>query len=249
MTSCFTLPICLSLLTASQADEQAHCQELVAKAVKALGGDANVEKLQGATWKSKGKYKVNEGVEVSFSDEGAIKGDRWRVDLTGEVTGMTFKEAWVLNGDKGWLKESISNDKVTELPKELLSPIKECLHAVRLAQMPVALKNKSFSLSPLGEIKVGTEQAAGLRITQKGHRDVCLYFDKKTGLPLKSEVRIQEWKGQEVSYEFLFTDYKDHDGLTHFSKLVVKRDGMQFLEAELTELKAKLLDDSAFDKP
>lgn len=102
---------------------------------------------------------------------------------------------------------------MTELPKELLIPIKECFYAVRLAQTPVRLKYKSFGLSPLGEVKVGTSEAIGLRIIHKGHPDVCLFFDKKTGLPLKSEVRIQEWKGQEASYEFFFMDYKDFDGL------------------------------------
>lgn len=239
----------LAVTAPCQTDGQAHCQEILEKAIKALGGDAKLEKLHAATWKSKGRYQVNEGVEVSFSDEWSVKGDRNRIDLTGEVTGMMFKEVWVINGNKGWLKESISNDKVTELPKELLAPIRECLHVVRLTQMPVTLKNKSFGLSPLGEVKIGTKEAVGLRIIHKGHRDVYLFFDKKTGLPVKSEVRIQEWKGQEVLYEFFHADYKDDDGLRHFSKITIKRDGKRFLESELSDLKPQSLDDSAFDKP
>lgn len=232
------------------ADEQSDCLALLDKAIKAQGLDAGQNPLQALGWRSRGKYLVNDLVEVSFTQEGIAKGtDRFRIDLAGEVTDMTFTEVWVVNRDKGWLKESINQDKTSDLPKDLLVPVKEGFHAIRIAQLLPALREKPYVLSPLGELKIGAHETVGIRVGRKDHRDVNLYFDKKTSLPLKSEVRLVEWKGQEVTYEFAFGDFKDHDGRKHFSRITVKREGKLLLETELRELKPQEIEDSAFNKP
>lgn len=230
------------------ADDQKYARALLDKAIQALGGAEQLSKLSGATWKSKGKISAN-NAEVAFSDDWSVKGlDKFRVDLSGDLNGQTIKLVFILNGAKGWIKGNEA--KTTDIPKDVQAALKEGLHTGRLAQLLTALQDKSFELAPLGELKVGNRETVGIRIVHKEHREVSLFLDKKTGLPHKSEVRVVEMEGgQEVTYEFFYDEYKDFDGLKHFSKIVFKRDGVQFLEAELSDIKAANLDDGVFDKP
>lgn len=242
--------IWLILAAPVSADDRTSCLALLDKAIKAQGLDVGQNPLLSIAWKSKGKYVVNGEVEVSFTEEGIASGtDRLRIDLAGEAGDMTFKEVWVLNRDKGWLKESIAQDRTTDLPKDLLVPLKESFHAVRIGQILPSLREQPYGLAPLGELKLGSHDAVGIRVSRKDRRDVNLYFDKKTSLLLKSEVRLLEWKGRDVTYEFFYADFTDHDGRKYFSRLTVKREGKLLLETKLRDLKAQPPEDSAFDRP
>jgi len=109
-----------------------------------------------------------------------------------------------------------------------------------------------FELSPLGEGKVGNHEAVGVRVAYKGHRDIKLFFDKKTGLQLKNErlIKDQMLGGQERTQETLHSDYKDINGFKQPMKLVIKRDGEKHLEGEVTDLQMGIkIDDAVFAKP
>src|SRR4029078_572410 len=109
-----------------------------------------------------------------------------------------------------------------------------------------SIQEKPFQLSPLGEIKVGDRPAVGVRGIHKDHKDVGLYFDKETGLPVKSEVRLKTPDGKEVMIEYRYVDYKDMDGLKHPTKIVVKADDKEFT-LEVSEVKAEgTVDESVF---
>jgi hypothetical protein len=104
----------------------------------------------------------------------------------------------------------------------------------------------------LPEAKVGDRAAVGVKVSSAGHRDVDLYFDKMSGLLVKSETRVkaEEMDGKEVSQETVFTEFKEIDGAKVATKFVIKRDGKPYVEAELTDLKpAAKLDDKLFAKP
>ena len=77
-----------------------------------------------------------------------------------------------------------------------------------------------------------------------------LYFDKEAGLPVKCDTKIMEPGGKEASLEFFFSEHKDIGGVKHFMKLMVRVDGKETVEFELSELKLnEKLDDSQFAKP
>jgi hypothetical protein len=89
-------------------------------------------------------------------------------------------------------------------------------------------------------------------VSHQGHRDVSLYFDKETGLLVKSvqTVKAQELGGQEVKQEFFQKDYKEVGGVKVPTKHVFLRDGKKYVEAEGTEIKLlEKLDDGTFGKP
>src|SRR5262249_28215059 len=124
-------------------------------------------------------------------------------------------------------------------------------YALGLATMPIELRDKAVRLSPLGEIQVEGRSAAGIKVTREGRRDVNLYFDKQTGLPVMCEFTAKELEmDRDANFEFFYSDFKEFEGVKTFTKMTWKRDGKPYLEREITEWKPhETLDESAFAKP
>jgi hypothetical protein len=242
--------VALALLTGRQAraDEQADVKALLAKAVKALGGADKLSKDKAFTAKFKGKFYMGEnGIDYTMELFVQFPAQAKSV-ISFEANGMAFTVINVLNKDKGWMK--IGND-TTALDKDRLAEEKEKMYARSLEGL-VMLKDKAYTLATVGEVKVGTHDAVGIKISSKGHRDVNLFFDKKTGLLVKSETMVKkEGTDTEVSQEVIYEDYKDFDGVKRPTKLQIKQDGKKYVDVdETTEIKVEdKLDDSTFDKP
>jgi hypothetical protein len=128
--------------------------------------------------------------------------------------------------------------------------MKDVGHVMEVARL-VTLKDKAYELSTIGEDKVDGKKVVGVRVSKKGQKDVSVYFDKETGLIAKVEFRTtDQMTGNEVTEERIPSDYaKNKDGVPVPKKVVVKRDGKTFLEAEVLEVKYfEKLDDSEFKK-
>src|SRR5262249_57573220 len=96
---------------------------------------------------------------------------------------------------------------------------------------------KEFEVSGVGEVKVGDRTTTGIRVSQEGHRDINLYFDKENLHLLKVERTVKDFMagGQEVRQETIYGDYKDVEGVATAHKFDVKRDGKDYVDGELTE--------------
>ena len=236
----------LTATVAARADDSAAARALVDKAIKAQGGEAVLSKWRGGTAKLKGTIHI-EGMAAAFTGEFAVQGsDRQKFDIQAEVGGEKFRLVYVLRGDKGWFK---FNDDTMELDKEDLAEMQEEAYAGWLATL-VPLKDKKFTLAPLGEIQVDQRPALGVKVSSKGHRDLNLYFDKETGLLVKTEARVKDDNDQEVTEETFLSDYKEVQGTKQATKFITKRDGKPYLEGEVTEYQlAEKLDDGVFAKP
>src|SRR5262249_10118634 len=139
--------------------------------------------------------------------------------------------------------------KTEDAPKEIVPFIRNVIYTLRLPTMLTALSDKEFKLSPLGEVKVGDVEAAGMRISHKDFKDVSFFFNKKDGLPIKSEIALVDPGMKEITLECLFSDYKEFDSIQYPSKVTIKADGKEFT-MEVSELKAvDKQDDSVFAKP
>src|SRR4051794_5082609 len=156
---------------------------------------------------------------VAYTGEVAVQEpDKIRIEFNVEVSGMTFTFVRVVNGDKGWVHVM---DTTQEMGQAALAEAKEGLYAGRVKALG-ALTGKGFTLAPLGESKVGDRPVVGVRVSHKGHRDINLFFDKKSGLLLKSERRAKdEMGGGEFTQEELYDDYKEVGGVQHAMKITI----------------------------
>ena len=237
----------LAVMLPARADDAADARALVEKAVKAQGGQEKLDKLPALTVTFKGTFHgMGDGIPMSgtISTQGA---DKQRVEIEVEAGGQKVPIVIVVAGDKGWTKIV---KELKEFDKDELAEAKEQAFASWVTTL-APLKDKQFKLATTGEIKVDNKPALGVKVSCKGHRDVDLYFDKETGLLVKSETRVKdEGTGQEVSEEGFVGEYKEFQGIKHAMKFTVKRSGKLFMEGELTDVQfAEKLDAGTFAKP
>jgi len=239
--------VCLVLTLAGRAAAQDENRAVIAKAIKATGGEKKLAKLKAAKAKFKGTGEFA-GATVAMTGEITHQmPGRMRIEVQVEVQGQNLTVLYVLNGKKAWLQAA---GETMELKGEELDDIKEELHAEHIQTLVPLLKDKAYTLDALGEIKINDRPAVGVRVTSKGHKDVNLYFDKATGLLTKSERRALDDTKKEITEESFFSDYKDVDGVKVPMKVVVHHDGKKFVEMEITEQRfLDQIDDSEFARP
>jgi hypothetical protein len=231
-----------------RADDEADMKALIEKAIKAHGGAEKLTKHKTVQIKIKGKvYAVMCGLEYTGEMSVQLPG-QVRSDISFTIMGMNFTVIQALNGDKGWTS---INGKVDDLSKEAIAEAKEGMYFQWVASL-YPLTEKEFTFAPLGESKVGDKEAVGVKVSRKDHRDMNLYFDKKTNLLLKIEHQAKDVMAgtAEFNQETFYEDYKEADGMQRANKILIKRDGKDYVDAETTEYKAlDKLDDKEFDKP
>jgi hypothetical protein len=231
---------------ASRADDQAQAKALLDKAIKAMNGEAKLAKLGTASLKTKITSKAG-NEEIALGVDGTWQGmSQYRADVDVQVGARNFKGVMVVNGAKGWLKRM---ERTEEAPAGLAEFIQNLFHAARMPVLLPALADKAYTPTILAEVKVGDRPALGVLFSHKERKDVSLYFDKESGLLLKSEVRLADPQGKEITIECVFRDYKDFDGVKLCAKIGIKLDDQDFT-AELTEIKpVEKVDASQFEKP
>jgi outer membrane lipoprotein-sorting protein len=243
------MALTLAAAGAARADDKADARAVIDKAVKAMGGEEKLADMKAITFKAKGKfYGMGDAIEYT-GDWDVQPPDKLRFQLDFDANGMKFTFVTVFDGKQGWVK---INDQVTEMDKDAVEETKEQMYAGGVDSLVPLFKDKGFELSLVGEVKVGDRPAVGVRVAQKGHRDVTLFFDKEKGLLVKSErtVKDQQMGGKEVREEHLSSDFKDVDGVKRAMKVIIKRDGKDYVENEVTSFETKdKIDDSVFGKP
>lgn len=245
-----TLALAVTALAPARADETTdkEIQAIVDKAIEAHGGADNLGKCKATTTKSKGKVHV-QAMEIDFTSTYITQqpNQTW-LEVTVEVAGQSFTFLQGFDTDKGWKKFM---DKVTDMDKDALKEAREQMYSQSLVRL-LPLKGKDVTLKPLGDAKVGEQEAVGILVTKKDHRDVSLYFAKKTGLLIKSETRaVDTDKGnEEFAAETIFSNFKEIDGVKHPMKMTIKRDGKLFMEMEHSEIiPSEKVDAATFAKP
>src|SRR5947209_5901999 len=171
-----TLAVCVLLglvVRARAADDE--CRPVIEKAIKAYGGADKLEKLKAVQSKSKATMDVL-GMTIALTIESSVQvpGQLKNV-MEMEVAGQKINMVQVFNKDKFWIQVS-ANGQVQNVdpPEGALKAIKEADHGQSISMLTPLLKDKTFTLSPLGEIKVNGRTAVGVKVASKGHKDVNL---------------------------------------------------------------------------
>jgi cell division protein ZapA (FtsZ GTPase activity inhibitor) len=206
----FSCSFVLAFIYPLRADDSGAAKEIVGKAIKAVGPEEKIAKLKALTIKFKGKIQQM-GMEIPFAGEVIAQGaDQNKVSIDIDVNGQKTATNTNHNRKKGWTK---IGDMIMDMSEEQLKEVQEGAKESWIASL-VPLKDKAYTLSSLGEVKVNDRPALGIRVASKGHRDVNLYFDKDSSLLLKTEMRVKdEMSGQEVNQESYYSDYKEVNGL------------------------------------
>jgi hypothetical protein len=238
------LAVLLMLATTAylRADEDKDAKSVIDKGIQAAGGEENLAKFKAMTWKEKGTY-YGMGDGLPYTGTYSVQ---WPGQFKMEIEGVF---TIVLNGDTGWMKGE--GGGIMELKDEMLAEQKENQYSGWVTHL-LPLKEKGFKLASAGEDKVGDKAVVGVKVSHKAHRDVELFFDKETGLLAKSRFKAKDLQqgGKEVTQEAYYSDYKEVNGIKLPFKVVVKRDGKQYVEAENVEVKVlPQLDKSTYSKP
>jgi hypothetical protein len=241
------LGVCFLVLTgALGADEQADARAVVERAVKAMGGADMVARFATATFKCQIAHE-QDGQQVLIAGAGAWQGlDKVRFDAEFTQGGEGGKLVIVINGDMGWAKKG---DAVRDAREELLRTLKSAFYTLQMPYLLPGLKDKAFTLTLQGEQKVENKEAVGLVVRHPAHQDVTVLFDKETGLPIKSESRLTDPNGKEITVEFLYSDFQEAKGVKQPMKITVKGDGNEFV-VTLSAIESKdKVDESEFARP
>jgi hypothetical protein len=232
------IPFCA--IRSSRADDSADARAIVAKAIKAVGGEEKLEKFKAHTLKETGTY-YGMGDGLPYTANYSVQ---WPHQFKMEINGVF---TIVLNGDKGWMQ---MNGETREMTADELK-VQQDEHFAGWIMQLTPLKDKQFKLSTVGESKINDRVAVGVRVSVEKRKDVNLYFDKESGLLVKGEHRaFSPEQGKEVTQEVFFNEYKETEGAKIATKYLIKRDGEKFVEAEAHDIQAcGKLDDSVFGKP
>jgi RNA polymerase sigma factor (sigma-70 family) len=213
------------------AGEEAAIQAILARAVKALGGDKGAKNLQAFTWKTRMEVKGEVLGSVTTVEYSVAYPSRMRMVVQQKNrTGTVLDYERVIDGDRGW---DVIDGKRHDFPKGELQRIKERLYADWVAKV-YPLQGQGFQLSLLGDRTIRGKPAVGIRVTSAGHEDIYLYFDKKSGLPLKRQWGFKGWLYGEamVKEEVYYEDYREVTGVKYPGKLLTFENGRRTTEFE-----------------
>jgi len=244
------LPLAALFLFAStgRADDAADARAIVEKAIKAKGEKLD-SKLTAMTWKDKGKFTGGD-FNVDYTLDSAFEApDKYRFDMMLDVGGMKITFIVVVNGGKAW--ESAMG-MTREMSEEKLAFSINQGYRLNVSSLFPLVADKEFKLATAGEKDVNGKKAVAVTVTRDKRPTVTLYFDKESGLLVKTEMKVKDefqgWK--EVLDESFFSDYKEKDGKKFFTKMKVVRDGKTMIESSQSDQKpAEKLDAKMFEKP
>jgi hypothetical protein len=229
---------CGLLLAAAPARGDDAARKVIDKALKAHGIKGPGQPA--VTWKGKGKF-YGGGGEFDYAGTWSIQfPDKFRMEIPDAFV-------IVVNGSKGWTR---MGGDTTDMAAEQVAEQIENLHVNWVSRLH-PLTDKAFTLTLAGETKVGDKPAVGVKVAHRGRRDVTLYFDKESGLLAKIEHRVKdEMSGTEMTQESFVKGFETQNGTKFPSKMLIKRDGKDYVDGEMTEYKtADKLPAETFAKP
>lgn len=222
---------------ASAIGDEAQVNQVLDKAIKALGGEEKLSKLdtKAYTWKNKGKLTI-EGNESEFETATTIEGDdHARSTFEGDFNGNKFTAVSILNGDKGWRE---FGGQTMDMDDDAVKNEKRTLYLMKAPALVVPLKSKKYKVETAPDETHNGKSAAVLKVTGPDGKDFTLSFDKETGLPVHLVATVLGWMGEEYEQDTSFEEYKDYDGVKRPTKTSIKRNGEPLLTTEVVEFKA-----------
>jgi hypothetical protein len=198
------LLITLSIIQAADSP-----QAVIDKAIQARGGQDQLAQIKAFQAKIKGHIYV-EGAALPFTAtiQSQLPGQYKHV-MDFQWDGEAWKQIQVYAGDKAWIKV---NDRPRDLER-IAEGLQRARYAERLTSL-VILKDKSYQLNSLGDSKIEGQDVVGVLVNAAKKTPVKMFFDKSTGLLVKTEHRQKDPSnpmGDEITQESFYRDYRAPD--------------------------------------
>jgi hypothetical protein len=223
-------------------------RRIIDKALKAHGGAETLARLSAVTGEQTGKSYRGFGEPREYTVEFAYQPPlrSWSSSRTKGNNGKDFVMTSARDGDRDWSR--IGTHKGFT-PPESKDEVREGAYASWIIML-YPLADRSIPIAPLGKSQVNGRPALGVVVTAKGHRPIKLFFDEQTGLLVKDEIRSEEYRGGESTYETIYDDYQTIDGIKCAMREKILKDGKLVGESHITKLKrSEKLDDKLFVEP
>jgi hypothetical protein len=217
---------------------------IIERAMEARGGEAKLAQIEAVGMKIKGSVFVGQN-EVPFTAEILSQAPgQYKHVMHFTIGGETRTQVQVYDGEKAWIRVG---DQLVTLDDDLRVALLKGRYAERLAGLTI-LKKKGYQLSLAGTSKVRDKEASVVNVAFSGKPDVRLFFDKETGLLVKTEhrqldpQRAVQGNKQEVLQETFYSEYRVPDTIESDLKTLqaakVPADGPSLIEFFRAKAKA-----------
>jgi hypothetical protein len=205
------LPMVAFSTNPAPADDASR--RIIAKAIEAHGGAANLKRHTAFSFVASGTATAGEESLPLTLHCWYRAPDRLKYTITAKADGKELSQALVLAGDRAWGKRF--NGPMRRADEQELREARETARGRQLQRLYPLLEDPSIKLSAVGEAKVNGRAAVGVRVESAGHDEVRFFFDKESGLLVKSEEPCLSFDKKKSWMEGYFTNYKLVEGVRY----------------------------------
>jgi hypothetical protein len=154
--------------------------------------------------------------------------------LRSEFQGVPISEMQILDGDSAYVAV---NGVPQSVEPRLLREMRAARFADNAATLVPLLADASYKVTALKEQPVKGRPAVGILVQYQGQPDYRMYFDKASGLLVKTERRALNYRREEARQEAYFDDYRATAGITRPMRFTLYQDGQLVSQGEITEVR------------
>jgi hypothetical protein len=167
--------------------------------------------------------------------------------LTTQLSGAQEVVIDVFDGKRAWRRE---RDETAELDTPRRTQVMHGLYSQRVEALLPLITDPAFELSPIPATKVDGRDALGVRVSSNGQEDIDLFFDKESGLLVKSERMAMDPDRDDVRREDFFRNYRESTGGKLWTGVAIFEEGKKLLEMDVVNFKCvDRIPDAEFAKP
>jgi hypothetical protein len=221
--------------------------QIISEALRAHGGEERLNQLTG--FQLKERWVFEKGPDLSFEVVTDLP-HRYRSETRNGPEGKTMSTV-VFDGDQAWMKmgSSATESYGSSFVKTMRSNIIPFAGPRSVLRLRARQKNPLCRMETVGESISEGHQALGLRMTLEDGPQETWFFDKNTGLLLKTESVTARFEGEDTKSVSYYEDYQTVEGFPIARKVTNLQDGKTTSTQHLIDFKVATPSEGLFAKP
>jgi hypothetical protein len=244
MRTVLPLVTAVLLLGASdlRADEDAAA--IIRKAIKAHGGEENLDKLMACMVESQGSLELYPNLagvfEYTFKSELTAKPGKFKesVKIFQTINNGDAQPYMSIHNVYNGEGQIVRDGKGEFLKDQALKEFKAQAYHRTVCLLTPLLRDRKFKLTVVDrDAKVSGNAAVAIMVHHQDYQDIVLYFDKESGRLVKSKRDFfHVGKKKEMELLTFFSDFKTVEGAVIPHRVVTYHDGKQFSAERITKI-------------